>query len=149
MKFETKRWQIPLCVCVCVSSAHALPSTIHHQYRQSQAMHSSTQISIPPTHHTIWASNTHSLYCLWRTDNNDVSILFTSRDPAYNTRSSSHRANIMEISSLINGKTGFYLEEQSAWDCSASMLTSLITPADVLETKISFSRVPFCTAIHL
>lgn len=41
----------------------------------------------------------------------------------------------MEMSSLINGKTSHYLEEQSAWDCSASTLTPLITPADLLEIK--------------
>lgn len=55
----------------------------------------------------------------------------------------------MEISSLINGKTGFYLEEQSAWDCSASTLTPLITPADLLEAKTPFSRTDFCAGIHL
>lgn len=38
-----------------------------------------------------------------------------------------HKANIMEISSLINGETVFYLRSQKARAWSAAMLPSLIT----------------------
>lgn len=114
-KVETKRRQIPLCVCVCVTHTS---TSIHHSYRQRKERNRKgpkpAQIQPANSSHstTVTLHMEQPFYFVWyhmfqfMASRQQWGHILPGEDHGDQTkwkRVWSHRANIMEISSLING----------------------------------------------